>query len=85
MFCVECKNQPGTYWVDKKSFEQITANAEHHMLEKVCVGIELTSSTKIQNNSNEEPLTSKGVFGDEEKRAGDGLPLVSPEMDFGEN
>jgi len=32
-FCVESKSAPGTYFLSKKLFAQVTANAQHHLIE----------------------------------------------------
>lgn len=77
MFCVEVKDVPGTFYVDKKSFEQITANAEHHLVENLKVGTRLTAQTKVQNPSTEEPLGTPSM-----DDVDDSTGIVAAEPDF---
>lgn len=77
MFCVEVKNQPGTFYVDKKSFDEITANAQHHAVDKVEVGMKLTAQTKVQNPSTEEPLGTPSM-----DDVDDSTGIVAAEPDF---
>ena len=82
MFCKESKMSPGTFYVDKKSFDQITANAQHHPTNNVMnLGDgfgKVDPTIKVTNGIfkvNDDDLT------DEDFAAGDEEPLESPNMD----
>ena len=94
MLCVESKMSPGTFYVDKKSFDQITANAQSHTTNNVMnlgdgVGEE-DPTIKVKNGiykvSDEKPLVNAGIVLDVEQKKKtepkDGQPNPMPVLNF---
>ena len=68
MFIVAEKNRPNSFYMDKKSFAELTREADHHVVDHVKVGMRLTATSKVSHPPTETPET----------------PLPSPAMNFSE-
>ena len=52
MFVAQVKDRPNTFYVDKKSFDEITANATHHLINNRDEN--LSASNEVQKSSTPE-------------------------------
>lgn len=98
MFIVAEKNRPNSFYMDKASFAKLTANADHHVVDNVKVGMRLTAASKVSHPPTQEPLGTPTMnFKSEKQSAGQGQkdderlqpvgkesPLGSPTMNFSE-
>ena len=71
MFCVQSKSMPGSYFVDKETFAQITANADKHVIENINNPIDVAMvNAAIKRRENEHKQQTPEIE-----------PLESPNMD----
>lgn len=61
MFIVAEKNRPNSFYMDKESFAKLTANADHHVVDNVKVGMRLTAETKVSYRPAQTPENPLGT------------------------